>query len=72
MKDQIEAKLKVLEDNKDKVILNHIDNFKNYDSKDRCYKIWKENGLNVPDCMVVNSFSDVKYVLNKHEKKYLF
>ena len=66
--DNIDEFKKVLEDNKDKVILNHIDNFKNYDSKDRCYKIWKENGLDVPDCMVVNSFSDVKYMLNKHEK----
>ena len=57
-----------LDSRKDKIILNHIDNFKNYDSKDRSYKIWKENGLNVPDCKVVWSFSDVKYMLDKHEK----
>tara|TARA_B100000287_G_scaffold434850_1_gene500657 strand:- start:7296 stop:9317 length:2022 start_codon:yes stop_codon:yes gene_type:complete len=57
-----------LETHKDKIILNHIDNFKNYDSKDRCYKIWKDNGFNVPDCVVVESFEDVKQMLNKHKK----
>tara|TARA_Y100000361_G_scaffold154177_1_gene178582 strand:- start:2285 stop:3328 length:1044 start_codon:yes stop_codon:yes gene_type:complete len=65
--DEIKVK-QILEEHKDKVILNHIDNFKNYDSKDRCYQIWKENGLSVPDCVVVESFEDVKQMLQKHKK----
>ena len=58
----------LLEKHKDKVILNHIDNYKNYDSKDRCYQIWKDNGIKCPDSIVVNEFTDVVNMINKYDK----
>ena len=58
----------ILEENKDKVILNHIKDYKNYDSKDRSYAIWKKNGLCTPECRVAEDFDTVLDMLKKHQK----
>lgn len=58
----------ILEENKDKVILNHIKDYKNYDSKDRSYAIWKKNGLCTPECRVAVDFDTVLDMLKKHQK----
>ena len=58
----------ILDNNSDKIILNHVEHFMNYDSKDRCYDLWKQNGLNVPDCIVVNELSDIVNMIKKHGK----
>ncbi len=58
----------ILEENKDKVILNHIKDYKNYDSKDRSYAIWKKNGLCTPECRVAEDFDTVLDMLKKYQK----
>jgi len=57
-----------LEEHKDKVILNHIKDYKDYDSKDRSYALWKENGLCTPECRVADDFDTVLDMLKKHQK----
>jgi glutathione synthase/RimK-type ligase-like ATP-grasp enzyme len=66
--DNISKYRDILEKHKDKIILNHIDSFKSYDSKDRCFKIWKDNKLTTPDCIVVENFEDIQKMLKKNKK----
>ena len=47
-----------------KLIINDINSFYNYDSKDRSFKIWQENGLSCPDFI---SFSN-DYINNKRNE----
>jgi len=58
----------LLEKHKDKPIINHLNYHTNYDSKDKCYSIWKDNGVKCPDCTVVYNFEDVLLFLEKHTK----
>ena len=58
----------LLDRHSDKTIINHIDYHRNYDSKDRCYGIWKENDIKCPECIVVNKFEDVLSFLKKYNK----
>ena len=46
---QISQLIKRISKHKDKLIINDINSFYNYDSKDRAFKIWKDNKLFCPD-----------------------
>ena len=47
-------KSKVDEYHLNKVIINNYKSFYNFDSKERSYKIWRDNSLNAPDFLAFN------------------
>ncbi len=44
---------------KNKVIINNSNAFYNFDSKERSYKLWRDNGLNAPD-FIAFDYNDIK------------
>ena len=75
---QVEQLKKRIANHQNKLIINDINSFYNYDSKDRAFKIWKDNKLSCPDFIcfnhdeIINNPSDaiikIKTFFKKHKK----
>ena len=75
---QVEQLKKRITNHQNKLIINDINSFYNYDSKNRAFKIWKDNKLSCPDFIcfnhdeIINNPSDaiikIKTFFKKHKK----